>query len=141
VASCNRERDPWFCLPVVFCMLADAGVSLAFQPAAYWRDPSLVVEGNAAWEVLLARGPEAFLAAFVTYCAVVTALLLWLTGALQKLLGMFILLAHSYGAASWCHVHLSDRTYWWLLLAIFLAEALVFAVYWRLSQRSRRPTP
>jgi len=29
----ERVRDPWFCLPVLVCMVADAGVSLACQPA------------------------------------------------------------------------------------------------------------
>ena len=32
----ERPRDPWFCLPVLVCMLTDAAVSLACQPAAYW---------------------------------------------------------------------------------------------------------
>lgn len=126
-------RDPWFCLPVGVCMLMDAAVSLACQPAAYWADPANLQEGNAAWGVLLARGPAAFIGGFLVYCAVMACVLVWLTGALQKLLGMFLLLAHSYGAASWCHVELPDRTYWWMLVGMLLAEAAAFAVYWHLS--------
>ena len=119
-------RDPWFCLPVVVCMLIDAVVSLACQPAAYWNNPASVREGNPAWEVLLARGPAAFLGGFLLYCILMAAVLIWLSGALQKLLGMFLLLAHSYGAASWCHVELPDRTYWWVLVGMLLLEALAW---------------
>ncbi len=126
-------RDPWFCLPVLFCMAADAAVSLACQPAAYWANPAALREGNSAWAALMAKGPAAFIGGFVVYGLVVAALLVWLTGALQKVLGMFVLLAHSYGAASWCHVELPSRTYWWALVGLLLAEAIAFAVYWRLS--------
>lgn len=126
-------RDPWFCMPVAACMLMDAGVSLACQPAAYWADPANLREGNAAWGMLLAKGPAAFLGGFLVYCIVMAGVLIWLTGALQKLLGMFLLLAHSYGAASWCHVELADRVYWWALVGMLLAEAFAFAVYWHLS--------
>ncbi len=55
----RRVRDPWFCLPVLFCMLMDAAVSLACQPSAYWQDPSCIHEGNATWALLLAKGPAA----------------------------------------------------------------------------------
>lgn len=129
----ERVRDPWFCVPVLVCMLADAGVSLGCQPAAYWSNPAAVQEGNAAWAVLLARGPVAFLAGFLLYCAIIAGLLVWLRGALQKLLGMFVLLAHSYGAASWLHVELPDRAYWWGLVTLLLVEATAFALYWHLS--------
>jgi len=101
----ERVRDPWFCLPVLVCMVADAGVSLACQPAAYWSDPSAFHEGNPAWAILLARGPA----------------------------GMFVLLAHSYGAASWLHVELPDRAWWWGLVGLLVVEAVAFAVYWHLS--------
>jgi hypothetical protein len=139
--SCNRERDPWFCLPVVFCMLADAGVSLVFQPGAYWQDTSRSISRDAGWGVLLTEGPGVFLSAFLVYCAVVAGIVVLVRGPAQKLFGMFIILAHSYGAASWCRAYPSDKLYWLHLLVLFLAEALVFAVYWRLSQRSRRPAP
>jgi hypothetical protein len=114
-------------------MVMDAAVSLACQPAAYWADPANLQEGNAAWGVLLARGPAAFIGGFLVYCIVMAGVLVWLTGVLQKLLGMFLLLAHSYGAASWCHVELPDRAYWWALVGMLLAEAGAFAVYWYLS--------
>lgn len=135
----DRPRDPWFCLPVVACMLGDAAISLAFQPAAYWHDPAALREGNAAWAALMVRGPAVFLAAFLLYCLVIGTLLVWLRGALQKLLGMFVLLAHSYGSASWLHVELPDRVYWWGLIGLLLVEALAFAVYWRLSAACGAP--
>jgi hypothetical protein len=96
-SEAERVRDPWFLLPVLFCMLMDAGVSLAFQPTGYWNDPSLAHEGNPTWVVFLAIGPVAFLGAFLVYAIVIALLLFWLRGALQKLLGMCVLLAHSYG--------------------------------------------
>lgn len=129
----KRRRDPWFCLPVVVCMLIDAGISLAMQPASYWSDPSTVHEGNPTWELLLSSGPAWFLVGFAGYCLIIASALVWLRGALQKLLGMFVLLAHSYGAAGWCHLELSEGAYWWGLIAVFLLGAVVFSVYWRLS--------
>ena len=130
-------RDPWLCLPVVVSMLLDAGVSLACQPSEYWDNPAAAYEGNPAWAPLLARGPGAFLAGFAVYCVAISGLLVWLTGTLQKLLGMFVLLAHSYGAASWCHVKLPDRAYWWGLMGLFLIEATTFAAYWHCTRVSR----
>ncbi len=127
------RRDPWFCLPVAFCMLLDAGFTLACQPAEYWGDPSSLAEGNPAWEALLARGPVLFVVGFLAYCAVMAGLLVWIRGSLQKLLGAFLMLAHSYGAATWAHTALPEEVYWWALLGVLLAEAVSFAVYWRLS--------
>jgi hypothetical protein len=83
--------------------------------------------------MLLAQGPMTFVIGFLLYCQAVMAVLIWLTGSLQKLLGMFVLLAHSYGAVSWCHVELPDQTYWWILMTVLLVEASAFALYWRLS--------
>ena len=132
----SREgADPWFCLPVGVAMLLDAVVYLACQPGAYWNDPSCVSEGNATWGCLLALGPAAFILAFLIYVAVVTCVLLWVSGALQKLLGVFVLLAHSYGAASWCHVALGDAASWWALMGLFLVQAGAFAAYWGLRGR------
>lgn len=128
-----RVRDPWFLLPVLVAMVTDAGVSLACQPAGYWTDPAAFQEGNAAWAVLLAQGPVVFMAGFLVYCVVIVGLLVGLRGALQKLLGMFVLLAHNYGSASWLHVELPDRAWWWGLIGLLLVEALAFALYWHLS--------
>jgi len=132
----ERLRDPWFCLPVTVCMLADAGVSLACQPPAYWSNPSAFHEGNPAWAVLLARGPAVFVAGFLVYGLILAGVLVWLRGALQKLLGMFVLLAHSYGAASWLHVELPERSWWWGLVGLLLVEAVAFAAYWHLAKVS-----
>jgi hypothetical protein len=126
-------RDPWFLLPVLVAMLTDAAVSLLCQPWGYWSDPASFQEGNAAWAVLLAQGPAVFLGGFFVYCLAVAGFLVWIRGALQKLLGMFILLAHSYGSASWLHVELPDRVYWWGLIGLLLLEALAFALYWHLT--------
>ncbi|MBA4386820.1 MAG: hypothetical protein C0404_02495 [Verrucomicrobia bacterium] len=131
--TAERIRDPWFCMPVLFCIAMDAVVSLACQPAAYWTNPACASEGNSTWAMLLAKGPLFFLGAFAVYAIVMAALLLWLRGALQKLLGMFVLLSHSFGAATWCHESLPDRWYWWALLAMLLTEAMVFTIYWHVS--------
>lgn len=131
----GERTDPWFCLPVGVSMLLDAVVSLACQPGAYWVDPSRVSEGNATWGCLLARGPAVFILGFLLYAAVVMGLLLLVSGAPQKLLGAFVLLAHSYGAASWPHVALGDAAAWWVLMGLFLVEAAAFAAYWHLRGR------
>jgi hypothetical protein len=130
--------DPWFCLPVCVVTLLDAAVSLWFQPAAYWTDPARFREGNAAWAPLLAGGPVAFALAFLAYVVAVALIVLWLRGALQKFFGFFILLAHAYGAASWLHVELSDRSYWWALMGLFLVQAGSLAVCWHLRGRGAR---
>jgi hypothetical protein len=132
----RRSRDPWFCLPVAVAMVLDAAVSLYSQPSGFWGDPALADEGNSAWGVLLAIGPWAFVLGFLLYCVAIAGLLMHLSGVPQKLLGMFVLLAHSYGAASWCHVELPDRTYWWALMVVFLFEASAFAVWWHLRSAS-----
>jgi hypothetical protein len=116
-------------------MLLDAAVSLACHPGGYWNHPSVVDEANPTWGYLLALGPAAFLLGFMVYMGVMMCLLLWLTGALQKLLGAFVLLSHSYGAASWCHVRLPGAAYWWALMGLFLMEAAAFAAYWGLRER------
>jgi hypothetical protein len=121
-------------------MLLDAGFTLGCQPAEYWSRHALMDEGNPAWEMLLARGPAVFVAGFLAYALIMAGVLVWLTGTLQKLLGAFVLLAHSYGAATWCHTSLPEGIYWWALLGMFLTEALAFAAYWRLSPVCRKAT-
>jgi hypothetical protein len=44
-----------------------------------------------------------------------------------------MLLAHSYGAATWCHVALPDGVYWYALLGVLLAEATLYALSRHLS--------
>jgi len=133
--AARKGADPWFCLPVAVAMLFDAAVSLACQPGAYWNHPAAVDEANSTWGRLLALGPAAFILGFVVYVGVMMCLLLWLSGALQKLLGAFVLLAHSYGTASWCQVRLPGPVYWWALMGLFLVEAAALAAYWRLRER------
>ncbi len=118
-------------------MLLDAGVTLVMQPEAYWSDPAEFQEGNASWGLLLARGPLAFVVGFLLYCLVIAGLILWLRGALQKLLGMFVLLAHSYGAASWCHIRASENLSWVFLMGTLLVQAVGFSLYWHLSEICR----
>jgi hypothetical protein len=128
-----RSGDPWFALPVLTAMVLDAGISLACQPSGYWSNPALADEGNSAWGLLLVISPWAFAAGFLVYCSAMVGVLLHLSGVPQKLLGMFLLLAHSYGGASWCHVELPDRVYWWALMVLFMVEAGAFAAYWHLA--------
>jgi len=137
----DARRDPWFCLPVLLAMLLDAGVTLVMQPQAYWSNPAEFQEGNASWSLLLARGPLAFVVGFRLYCLVIAVLILWFKGALQKLLGMFVLLAHSYGAASWCHIWASEDVSWLFLMGTLLAQAVGFSLYWRLSEIRRGARP
>lgn len=127
------RRDAWFCLPVLYAMGLDASITLFFQPQEYWADPAHVQEANGTWAALLLHGPAVFGAVFLLYMAAVAGLMLWLRGALQKVLGMFVFLAHAYGAASWAHVAPGEESYWWVLLGVVLSQALAFAAYWRLS--------
>ena len=136
-AFAKRGADPWFCLPVGTAMVLDAVVSLACQPGVYWSDPSRVEEANSTWGCLLALGPVAFILSFVVYVGIMMGLFLWLSGPLQKFLGAFVLLAHSYGAASWCQVVLPEAVYWWALMGLFAVQAVSFSIYWHL--REHRP--
>jgi hypothetical protein len=129
--------DPWFMLPVCAAMVADATITLALQGTSYWADPSSVEEGNSTWSLILSLGPLAFALVFCAYCASVAVLLTWLRDWPQKLLGMFLLLSHSYGAASWLHVELSESAYWWGLMILFLVEASAFSYYWRQRRAAR----
>lgn len=132
-AHLRARRDAWFCLPVLYAMALDAAITLFFQPPEYWADPAHVQEANGTWAALLVHGPAIFEAAFLLYMAAVAGLMLWLRGTLQKVLGMFVFLAHAYGAASWAHVAPGEESYRWVLLAVVLSQALAFAAYWRLS--------
>jgi len=133
--------DPWFVLPVCVALVADAAITLALQESSYWSNPTSVNEGNSTWFLILRLGPWAFVSLFVLYCASMALLLTWLTDWPQKLLGTFILLSHSYGAASWLHVELSESSYWWGLMLLFVLEASAVAFYWRRREpRRERPT-
>jgi len=132
--------DPWFALPVCAALVADAAITLALQPGSYWSNPSSVKEGNSTWLLILGLGPWAFALVFVLYASTVALLLLWVRDWPQKVLGMFLLLSHSYGAASWLHVELSESAYWWGLMILFVAEAAMFAVYWHVRGGGRPST-
>src|SRR5207248_2036115 len=92
----------WLCLPALACCLADVGLTLAGQPAAYWRgEPGGAREANPLAWWLLAQSPGAFLAAAVAWMGTFTLLLLFWRSSLAPVLAFLVTLGHALGAASW----------------------------------------
>jgi hypothetical protein len=84
------------------CCLADVGLTLAGQPAAYWRgEPGGAREANPLAWWLLAQSPGAFLAAVVAWMGTFTLLFLFWRSSLAPVLAFLVTLGHALGAASW----------------------------------------
>jgi hypothetical protein len=98
-----RIRNPlWLpLLPAAVC-LADVALTLAGQPAAYWRgDYAAVNEGNPLPRLFLERHPLAFAAGVAAYLAGLTAFALLAPRRWAAAACLALVCGHGIGAAAW----------------------------------------
>lgn len=89
-------------LPAAVLILADAGLTLAGQPAAYWAgDRAEAVEANPLARPLLERGPWAFAAVAVGWAGLVAAVVIGWRHPAVGWLAVGMAAAHAVGGASW----------------------------------------
>jgi len=109
--------------------LADAVLTLAGQPAAYWRDFAKADEAFPAFAELLHIHPAAFLAAalawIAAYCLVIRALPRWPS----LVVSVSFMTGHFVGCLTWLLLRFHIPFPCVLLLFPLFASAVVFLVH------------
>jgi hypothetical protein len=96
------KRGAWLCVPALACYALDVTLTLAGQPAAYWRgDYGAVQEANPLARWLLECSPSAFAGAALGWAVAFTLLLSCWRSRLAVLAALALTLFHAIGAATW----------------------------------------
>ena len=108
-------------------MLLDAVITVIFQPASFWHDPSTTTEANSIVRFFLARGIIPYLLVGSLYIAGT----LFIASITPKRIGLtilfFTILGHSYGFTTWLrYFHCSNSI---SLLRLGIAVLIMLAVY------------
>lgn len=97
----NTRRLLGLCLIPVLLAMLDGSVTLIGQPAAYWNDPSRVLEGTPGFRILLEQGPAAFIVGHVVWQLAFVGMILLLPSTPALAVCLMFTLGHTVGAFSW----------------------------------------
>lgn len=125
----KRIRDR-LSLLIPFALLAalDGGVTLCFQPEAYWTDHSRYLEGNPFFGQFLLIGPMAFVGIILLWIVVLSGIILVTPRLLALGIGTGFIYGHSVGALGWLR-HSWFTAHWhnipyYMLIAFLLIWAI-----------------
>lgn len=114
------------CVPPVVLALLDGGLTLALQPAEYWKNAAAVNEASPLWVAFLSRSPLAYLAAATVYLAIVCACIRFLPRRAAFIASLTVSLWHIVGASSWVLNSWGANGYWGGVIGLaFVAFALL----------------
>jgi len=126
----RRRTEFWVVLPAVVMIFADAIVTLALQPAAYWAESFLNrTEDSPLGSALLAGHPAWFAVFVVLWAAFVVLLVGRLRDPWKHMLALTIVVGHTAGLYSW----LGHRIYF-LTLPLFLFVGIMTIACWQQAQ-------
>jgi hypothetical protein len=92
------------CLPPVLMCMMDASLTLAGQPAEYWRGkPDAINEASPICHHLLAIHPMAFAAGILVWMGIFVSLILLMSSTMALVATTTLTVGHTYGAESWFH--------------------------------------
>jgi hypothetical protein len=134
----------WIVLPAIVLTLADAALTLAAQPAAYWAGDYLLAQEYSPWAaVLLYIHPSAFGAFMIAWAGLAVLVGVLLNEPWNKVWILMIVMGHTTGTFS----RLEELNYTPALI-VFLAAALLTIFSWRradalntLTIRATQPLP
>ncbi len=138
------RRKWWLCVaPASVCAL-DAGLTLVFQPAAYWAGQfDKVNEFSPLDRWMLMQHPLAFVAWVGVWIAAFTLVLLWLPTRASLTLAVILILGNATGASSWVGARLPGG--FWIGYGLFLVIAVLVVATWNqagvLEQDNGPPEP
>jgi hypothetical protein len=125
----DRKARLWLCVPPVIVSTIDQGVTLLWQPAAYWAGVySTGQEGNPAYSWLLRQHPLAFEAGMVAWVALFSSIIYLAPQRLAKIVSIAVMLGHTWGTATWLYWRLPHG--YWISIALFLASATIIVLSW-----------
>ena len=117
-----KNRLTWLLLAV---MAFDFGITLAGQPAGYWRDPRTANEGNPVFAWFMVRGIACYAAFILAYLMTVSVLIRVLPRQIATTTGLVFLLSHYFAASTWLSFHFHLGMTGPVLYAVGLSIALI----------------
>lgn len=119
--------------PVILVMFIDLTLTLCLQPSEYWDDYSLYREGSPLGRILLKAGPEYFVISSILYMIFCPVVITKLPKRLGKMVIIFLIIAHSWGASSWVgdlvnDVFLVELELWYVAVCYFIVIAAISAI-------------
>lgn len=130
-------RRCWLLGPALALYAADIGLTLAGQPAGYWRgDFASAVEVNPLAHPLLAAHPLVFAGAAAVWAVAFSVVILCGPPSVAKWSSYSLALGHAIGGGTWLARH---GTSGWVAAVVYLfAASWLAGICWR---RASRPTP
>lgn len=123
------QRRPrfWIVLPALLLILADAALTLLFQPASYWNLAYINrIETSPLGSAILARHPALFAAFILAWILAVVLLQLLLREPWNRASALAVVVGHTAGIYGW----LVTRDYWFTIPTFVLVGILTVAC-WR----------
>lgn len=117
------------CVPPVALALLDGGLTLALQPAEYWKNAATVNEASPLWAVFLSHSPLAYAAAATVYLAIVCALIRFLSKRAAFVVSLTVSLWHIVGASTWILGNYGPAGYWGGTFAILVIAFLLLRTW------------
>jgi hypothetical protein len=122
-------RKWWLCVAPASVCAFDAGLTLVFQPAAYWAGEfDKVREFSPLDRWMLAQHPLAFIAWVGIWIIVSSLVLLRLPTRVSLVLAVTLVLGNASGASSWMGACLPGG--FWVGYALFLGSAALVVATW-----------
>lgn len=113
-------------MPALWACTIDLILTIINQPIEYWHGSLQVAnEGNPIIIYLMkisVYGLFIFLGLWLLFIGIIT---LYLSPLLTKMLSLFVLIAHTYGAASW----LSQCCGFWAVINYIILNSVIFVVF------------
>ena len=132
----SKSNRIWITIPAVGLALADAGVTLIFQPGDYWNQGfHLAVENNPMGRALMVQHPALFLVGIAIWILIVTGLVLWIPHPWEQIVALTVILGHTWGVSIWLYQNASSA--YWFRMSLFLVIALVTMACWRAAGVAR----
>jgi hypothetical protein len=125
----SQRRRWWLCVaPACVCAL-DAGLTLIFQPAAYWAGQfDRVNEFSPLDRWMLMQHPLAFVAWVGLWISGVCLVLRWLPTRASLALALMLILGNATGASSWIGARISGG--FWIGYGLFLVIGALVVATW-----------
>lgn len=113
-------------------MLVDLALTVTLQPEEFWKNSMYAVEGSPLGLPFLQKGASFFVLGFFVWVLLAYFILLKLPGPLDLVFLLTVIIAHSWGAASWLPRIFGGGFYCPTILYFVLVSA-VTVFFWKKS--------
>lgn len=121
----NKKQKLIVLIPALWACLFDTAITILHQPENYWKgDLTLANEGNPIGAFFMKYHTSGIFIISFLWIILVAALGYYLPRKISRVLLLFTLIAHSYGASTW----LSNRYGFWYVIIFILFNSFLFYV-------------